>query len=219
MNHVELSQALAVTLPDANDLNAVARYVCEAWEHPELRIACDLHAGMRRLKSAVDQKTASADPQLASTRRLFRIRLQNGNTVYLQADSEEQAIRDAGLKIDGSEIVQDKLAKGEDADPALIQYEMMQSGFGPQNFVIRECHDFHATFALTDGGAFEAWLDSFPAIEELYLDYPDLHSTEEDLSKLTLCTDEDDEVAPSQQQQAALAAAVLKEKTRLTAVL
>lgn len=89
MNHAALSQSPAVTLPDANDLNAVARYVCEAWEHPELRIAYDLHEGMRCLKSAVDQKTANAGPQLTSTRKLFRIRLENGNSVYLQADSEE----------------------------------------------------------------------------------------------------------------------------------
>lgn len=206
MNPVALSHCCADAPPE-NDLNAVARYVCDAWAAIETRLI-DFEEGIRRLRCAVNLKTANQS-QTSATRKLFRIRLQNGNTVYLQADSEEQAIQYAGLKIDGSEIVQNRLAKGEDADPAVVQYEMMQSGFGPQNFIIRECHDFHATFALADSGAFEAWLDSFPAIEELYLDYPELHSAEEELSKLALGRDEIE----------TLQAAVLKEKTRLTAVL
>lgn len=58
-----------------------------------------------------------------------------------------------------------------------------------------------------------------PAIEELHLDYPELHTAEDELSKLTLSRDEDDEHVPSQQEKETLEAAVLKEKTRLTAVL
>lgn len=98
------------------------------------------------------------------------IRLQNGNSVVLQADNEQEALEFAGLRADASPLTEHMKARGEDADPAEVQLLMMQSGLGPQNCTIRELNEFHCAFNLQDDGTFSApdWMAKNPPTNSIW---------------------------------------------------
>jgi hypothetical protein len=157
----------------------------------------------------------------AEMRKLYMIRLQNGNSVVLQADDEHQALEFAGLRSDGSSLAEHLKASGENVDPAEVQLMMMQSGLGPQNYTIRELNDFHCVFNLDDEGTFSSGLDGEESLDEFYLDYPELDAAEEELSDIISQSVEfeDGVRIRSEREKELMDAAVLKERTRLTAVL
>jgi len=153
-------------------------------------------------------------------RKLYMIRLQNGNSVVLQADDEQQALEYAGLRADGSELTEEMRASGEDVDKADVQLLMMESGLGPQNYTIRELNEFHCSFILNDDGTFVASLDGEESLDEFYMDYPELDAAESERSDLIGEPEFEDGVRiQSQQEKQLIEAAVLKERTRLTAIL
>ncbi len=140
-------------------------------------------------------------------RKLYMIRLENGNSVILQADTEEQALRDAGLRIDPA----DRAALTGESDLCETHLQLVRQGFGPQNYTIRELQDFMCVAELSENGEFEFGLDSDQAYDEFRRDYPCLVAAEEEIAKA-----ECDEISPENKDSwQLLEEAVLKERTRL----
>lgn len=108
-------------------------------------------------------------------KKLFMIRLENGDYVILQAVDEEEAIRNAGLRVDPAEYV----AELQVADAAAAHLTMVESGFGPQNFTIRELDQFMCTGKLIDNGGIDLNLESEDTWNEVLLDYPEIAAAEE----------------------------------------
>ncbi len=107
-------------------------------------------------------------------KRLFMIRLENGNSVVLQAVDREQAIQFAGLKVDPAEQA---AAMGE-RDVAVLHLTLVHEGFGPRRFTIREIDNFHCVAHLEDDGDFVLSIESGDCTDEFYQDYPDLVEAE-----------------------------------------
>jgi hypothetical protein len=153
-------------------------------------------------------------------RKLYMIRLQNGNSVVLQADDERQALEYAGLHRDRAVLAEHLRASGEEVDEAILQLRMMESGLGPQNYTIRELTEFHCAFGLKDDGDFVVGLEDDEALDEFYKDYPELDLAEEQVAEILAASDlEDDLIMESEWEKQLMYAAVVKERTRLTAIL
>lgn len=105
---------------------------------------------------------------------LFMIRLENGDSVVLQAQNEEQALEFVGLRVDVKEVAADfAKGSGEEMDPAEVHLALINSGTGPQHFTIRKLGNFMCTFKLNDRGNFEGHLgDAVECADEFYIDYP-----------------------------------------------
>ena len=104
--------------------------------------------------------------------KLYMIRLENGDSVILQAKTEEDAIRKAGLRVNPVELA----AELGDGDVAVTHLGMVNAGVGPQNFTIRELHDFMCVAALREDGYFDLRFESYEALDEFYLDYPNIEA-------------------------------------------
>ncbi|HTF63049.1 MAG TPA: hypothetical protein VK638_10090 [Edaphobacter sp.] len=154
---------------------------------------------------------------------LFMIRLENGNSVVLQAENEAQALEFAGLRSDPHELAETLTERsGEQHDPAEVHLMMVNSGVGPQNYTIRKLKNFMCEFTLTDEGEFEARLASTDqAYDEFYVDYPELDKAFDETAAPLLADDKwrDHLDAHRERTRRAVAAAVAKERTRFTAIL
>ena len=162
---------------------------------------------------------------------LFMIRLENGNSVVVQAENEVQALEFAGLRSDPREIAKElTLRTGEEHDPADIHFSMVSNGVGPQNFTIRKLANFICEFHLQDGGEFESHLSgSDETCDEFYVDYPELNSALDEWSGPILTKPEEaistfadpelmSEVEDhAQHRDKVIAEAVARERTRLIA--
>jgi hypothetical protein len=154
---------------------------------------------------------------------LFMIRLENGNSVVVQAENEAEALEFAGLRSDPHEMAE-KLTEesGEQHDPAEVHLMMINSGVGPQNYTIRKLKNFMCEFSLTDEGEFEAHLASADqAYDEFYVDYPELDKAFDETAAPLLADDKwpDHLDAHRERTRGAVAAAVAKERARFTAIL
>lgn len=107
-------------------------------------------------------------------KKLYMIRLENGNGLILQAGSREQALRHAGLRVDPAK----QAAAMKVPDVAALHLELVDEGMGPQNYTIRELHHFSCSAHLEDDGNFVLSLESGQGSDEFYEDYPDLRSAE-----------------------------------------
>jgi hypothetical protein len=114
--------------------------------------------------------------------KLYMIRLENGDSAVLQAASEEDAIQKAGLRADPTELA----AELTNGDVALVHLGMIKAGVGPQNFTIRELHDFMCIAALREDGDFDFRLESDEALDEFFLDYPAIEAAADENSKMDL---------------------------------
>ena len=103
-------------------------------------------------------------------KKLYQIRLENGNSVIVQAENIGQAIEYAGLTIDPAENAE---TLGE-SDVAKAHLMLVRTGLGPQNYTIRELHSFTCVAALRDDGNCDISLESEEASDEFYEDYPHL---------------------------------------------
>lgn len=153
-------------------------------------------------------------------KKLYMIRLQNGNSVVLQAENEQEALEFAGLRSDGSALASQLRASGEDVDDAMVQLMMMENGIGPQNYTIRELSDFHCAFRLKDDGDFVSCIDDEDALDEFYADYPELDTAEEQVAEVLASPDLGEGIRiRAHWEKRLMYAAVVKERTRLTAFL
>ncbi len=107
-------------------------------------------------------------------KRLFMIRLENGNSVILQADDPDEALEFAGLKVDPE---RQAAAMGE-RDVAAVHLTLVHEGFGPQRFTIREIENFHCVAHLEDEGDFVLSIESGDCSDEFHRDYPHLVDAE-----------------------------------------
>lgn len=107
-------------------------------------------------------------------KRLYMIRLENGNGLILQATNREQALRDAGLRVDPAK----QAAAMRQADVATVHLGLVREGLGPQNYTIRELHHFLCNAQLEDDGDFHFVLESGDGSDEFYQDYPHLCEAE-----------------------------------------
>jgi hypothetical protein len=105
---------------------------------------------------------------------LFMIRLENGNSVVLQATDREQALEFAGLRIDPAK----QAAAVKDRDVAAVHLALVDGGYGPQRFTIREIESFHCVANLEDNGNFLLRIESGECSDEFCLDYPYLCEAE-----------------------------------------
>jgi hypothetical protein len=140
-------------------------------------------------------------------KKLYMIRLENGNSVILQASSRDQALEFAGLTVDPA---QQAAAMGE-WDVAGLHFSLVHAGMGPQNFTIREIQNFLCIAHLDDEGEFEIALESGEGSVEFYVDYPHLCEAEQEhlQKKFSDPTFENPEVRRLYRE------AVQKERTRL----
>jgi hypothetical protein len=109
-------------------------------------------------------------------KKLYMIRLENGNSVILQASSSEQALEFAGLTVDPA---QQAAAMGE-RDVAGLHFSLVHAGMGPQNYTIREIQNFLCIAHLEDDGDFSISLESGEGGDEFYVDYPHLCEAEQE---------------------------------------
>jgi hypothetical protein len=139
--------------------------------------------------------------------KLFMLRLENGNSVILQAESQEEAVERAGLRVDPAAVAAQNGAK----DVAQQHYELVASGVGPQNFTIRELSHFFCMAVLADDGTFAIHTETEEADEEFFEDYPAVWTREDALlEELDVF---DPRWAP--RREPLIKEAVQKERTRL----
>lgn len=105
---------------------------------------------------------------------LFMIRLENGDSIVLQAKDEEQALEFAGLRADIYEVAKGFSEEtGQTVDPAEFHLALVDSGTGPQHHTIRKLNNFMCTFKLTDQADFEGTLgEGDETNDEFWVDYP-----------------------------------------------
>jgi hypothetical protein len=138
-------------------------------------------------------------------KKLYMIRLENGNSVIAQAEDEREALNFAGLDID----LEDAAAKME-SDPPSAQWTLVQSGIGPQRVTVRELHDFACDIRLKDDGSFDFIVGNWEGTDdEILQDYPALSDA------LAEVEAHDDPRLTTHFAREALAIAVQKERTRL----
>lgn len=113
-------------------------------------------------------------------KKLYMIRLENGNSALLQAANEEDAIQRAGLRTSPAQLATEL----QETDIAATHLAMVSAGVGPQNFTIRELRDFMCIAVLGEDGNFEFRLDSEAELNEFYLDYPDIDAATEENMKM-----------------------------------
>jgi hypothetical protein len=106
-------------------------------------------------------------------RKLYMIRLENGNSVILQAANAEEAVESSGLRCDAADVA---TWLGM-TDVAEASWALMNAGFGPQNYTIRELQHFMCTVTLKNDGDFTLALESDEAQTEIDNDYPVLART------------------------------------------
>jgi hypothetical protein len=94
-------------------------------------------------------------------KKLYMIRLENGNSVIVQAENQDAALEHAGLRVDPAAQA---VAMGE-KDVTLVH-----EGLGPQNYTIRELDDFLCVAHLEDDGDFDLSLESGESSDEFYVD-------------------------------------------------
>ena len=140
-------------------------------------------------------------------KKLYMIRLENGNSVIVQAESQDSALEHAGLRVDPAAQA---AAMGE-KDVANLHLTLVHEGLGPQNYSIRELEDFLCVAHLEDDGDFNLSLESGEGSDEFYVDYPFLRKAEEKhlLRKFTDPTFDNPEVRKLYED------AVERERTRL----
>lgn len=109
-------------------------------------------------------------------KKFYMIRLENGNSALLQAANEEDAIQSAGLRTSPAQLATEL----HETDIAATHLAMVSAGVGPQNFTIRELHDFMCIAVLREDGNFEFRLDGETGINEFYLDYPYIDAATEE---------------------------------------
>jgi hypothetical protein len=109
-------------------------------------------------------------------KKLYMIRLENGNSVVLQATNRAQALEFAGLTVDPAKQA---AAMGE-RDVAGLHFSLVNAGMGPQNYTIREIENFLCIAHLDDDGDFEISLESGEGSDEFYEDYPHLCEAEQE---------------------------------------
>jgi len=108
-------------------------------------------------------------------KKLYMIRLENGNSVIVQAENQDTALQHAGLRVDPAAQA---AAMGE-KDVASLHLTLVHEGLGPQNYTIRELDDFLCMAHLEDNGDFDLTLESGESSDEFYIDYPCLRAAEE----------------------------------------
>ena len=138
-------------------------------------------------------------------KKLFLIRLENGNCVIAQAENEQEALDFVGFGIDLEDI-----ARLLESDVPTANWSLVQSGIGPQHVQVRELHQFACDVQLTDDGKFEFILGNLEGAEEEILDsYPELNKA------LDTIAAQDDPRLTTDFAKEALNIAVNKERTRL----
>lgn len=138
-------------------------------------------------------------------KRLFMIRLENGNSVIAQAESEREALEFAGVDVDLESIADDL-----QVDLPTAHWELVRSGLGPQNITVRELHNFAVDVVLTDEGQLAFRFGNFEeADEKIFADYPALVSALDEIAR------QEDPRMTTEFGKERLAEAIAGERTRL----
>lgn len=105
--------------------------------------------------------------------KLFMVRYQNGNSYIGQAEDEEQALRDAGIRSTVADVKESQPDGSERAmEPTVAQQLLDEIGHGPQNYTVRELTNFRALVKLEDSA--ELSIESYDegTDNEMWQDYP-----------------------------------------------
>lgn len=138
-------------------------------------------------------------------KRLFMIRLENGNSVIAQAENEREALEFACLDADLESV-----AKDLKVDVPTAHWELVRCGLGPQNITVRELHNFAVDVILTNEGQLEfRFGNNEEADDEIFEDYPALASALDEIA----C--QEDPRVTTEFAKERLAQAVEQERTRL----
>ncbi len=106
---------------------------------------------------------------------LFQIRLQNGNSVIVQAEDPEKALIAAGISDLTSQCRQLRNPDSPDAEDAEILWELVeQAGIGLQNYTVRRLRNFMLDCKLNDDGSFTLSHSEEASLVEFREDYPEL---------------------------------------------
>lgn len=85
--------------------------------------------------------------------KLFAIRKECGDLVILSAESELDAVHQAGMDMDAVNSAVEQLRRGP--GPAIDAETIMQGGIGPQAYEIRELPSVYIDLKLDETGDFE----------------------------------------------------------------
>ncbi len=111
-------------------------------------------------------------------KKLFMIRLENGNSVIAQAESEREALEFAGLDADLESVANDLKM-----DVPTAHWELVCCGLGPQNVTVRELHNVAVDVVLTNEGELEFRFGNIEeADDEIFEDYPALATTLDEIA-------------------------------------
>jgi len=107
------------------------------------------------------------------SKKLFMVRMENGDSMILQAEEEEQALKDAlgdeeGLK---REVAKCKVDHPE-LDEADIRLDFMRAGLGPQRATVRELENFSCSVCMDEEGELGLLMEGEDTLDEVYVDYP-----------------------------------------------
>jgi hypothetical protein len=174
----------------------IARYIanengrCEGLPAAASRDGVVLHEDF----AAVVRENRELRKQLKkrSPRKLYMIRLENGNSVILQAESQDDAIDFAGINVTPEDVTRVRSGGGRERvattpeELAELQYQLMQTGVGAQRYTIRELKRFFCEVDLLDDGQFDLNITSEEAEHEFERDYPKLIKAQNEAGDLAL---------------------------------
>lgn len=112
-------------------------------------------------------------------KKLFMIRLENGNSVIAQAENEREALAFAGLDADLESVANDLKV-----DVPTTHWELVRCGLGPQNVTVRELNNLAVDVVLTNEGELEFRFGNCEEAEgEIFEDYPALVSVLDEIAR------------------------------------
>lgn len=135
-------------------------------------MSIELQNENQNLKAEVARLKAITGPACS---KLFLVRLENGNSVYLQAKDEQDAAAVLGLTADPADYVD--ILECDTVEQA--RKVLVDSGSGKQAYIIKEVSKFFCTVDLKDGGTFSLDLDGEEANKELWDFYPFVSAAED----------------------------------------
>lgn len=126
---------------------------------------------VRTARNRTILQVSRAEPETVSEAKLYQLRLQNGNSIILQACNEADALELAGItaNLDSKLGIQ---TVSEDEKLEALYSLMQQEGLGPQKYEIQELRNFFCEVPLRDVGIGTARISSDDTIAELMKLYP-----------------------------------------------
>lgn len=129
--------------------------------------------GIRTTRGRTILQFSRAEPEIIIPRNVYHLRLQNGNSIILQARTASEALELAGIGPQLEHNLQTQCAN-EDEKLQTMYSLMQEQGIGQQKYEIQLLHDFFCEIPLTNTGIGDARIESDETIAELMKLYPTL---------------------------------------------